>query len=102
MPKAKPTPPSAKEIEDDLAASLRILGLSPVLALNKSEAVYRAYRDLCQELKRPPLQTEVAERAGIVASDVSRVAAKLEREGRLLKLNTDDRKARYVPNMVRD
>lgn len=101
MPKAKPTPPSATEIEDDLAASLRILGLNVNLARDHNEAVLVAYTELCTELRRPPTQVEVAKRAGIAQSAVSHVSAELEREGRLLRIDPAGRKACYIPNMVK-
>ena len=83
--------------DEVLAASMRALGLDPMLALDTKLAIFEKYAQIIRETKRIPTQLEVARQLGIQQSVVSRTCADLVNEGRMRKLEIAGRKPGYVP-----
>jgi hypothetical protein len=83
--------------EEVLSASMRALGLDPLMAVNMKQAIFDKYAQLIRETKRIPTQLEVARQLGIQQSVVSRTCADLVAEGRMHKLEIVGRKPGYIP-----
>lgn len=84
-------------VDEVLAASMRALGLDPLMAVNMKQAIFDKYAQLIRETKRIPTQLEVARQLGIQQSVLSRTCADLVSEGRMHKLEIVGRKPGYIP-----
>lgn len=98
----KPIPPTQAEIDDDLAASLRALGLKEDAASTAKETpgdrVLAAYRATIAELGRPVTTIEVARRMKICNARVALVAAQLVDAGRMVRAtNAANGRTVYFP-----
>lgn len=83
--------------DEVLSASMRALGLDPLMAVNMKQAIFDKYAQLIRETKRIPTQLAVARQLGIQQSVVSRTCADLVSEGRMHKLEIVGRKPGYIP-----
>lgn len=84
-------------MDEALAASMRELGLSLLLASDTKLAIFDSYVQMIRDTKRIPTQLAVARQLGIQQSVVSRFCNDMEREGIMGRVDAAGRKPGFCP-----
>lgn len=94
-----PRPPSADQVESDLAAACAEFGLSRELTLSHEDRVLKAMRELTLELGRPPDLRQVADRASVPGGNMSGIIRRLHAQGLILPIpmRVGSVRSRWIP-----